>query len=149
MRIFFDCEFIEDGRTIELLSIGIVREDGATYYAEVAETDRSRACDWVKANVIPNLTGPVLTRAQIAQDIVTFAGETPEWWAYYADYDWVALCQIYGRMIDLPDGWPMYCRDLRQHLDENGFAHISQPDSNHNALDDAKWVRTTWFGVQP
>ena len=28
MKIFFDTEFIEDGKTIELLSIGLVREDG-------------------------------------------------------------------------------------------------------------------------
>lgn len=28
MRYFLDCEFIEDGRTIDLISIGIVAEDG-------------------------------------------------------------------------------------------------------------------------
>lgn len=29
MRIWFDTEFIEDGKTIDLISIGLVREDGA------------------------------------------------------------------------------------------------------------------------
>lgn len=29
-QVFFDTEFIEDGRTIELLSIGMVRDDGRT-----------------------------------------------------------------------------------------------------------------------
>ncbi|RZL78642.1 MAG: hypothetical protein EOP32_21370 [Rhodococcus sp. (in: high G+C Gram-positive bacteria)] len=28
MRYFYDCEFIEDGRTIDLVSIGVVAEDG-------------------------------------------------------------------------------------------------------------------------
>jgi hypothetical protein len=147
LKCFFDCEFVEDGRTIDLLSIGIARDDGATYYAEPAEADHSRADDWVKSNVIPHLTGPVKPRETIAKEIIAFAGNTPEWWAYYADYDWVALCQLYGRMIDLPKGWPMYCRDLRQHLDENGFKNVSQPDSTHNALDDARWGMTTLFGV--
>lgn len=32
-RFFFDCEFIEDGKTIDLISIGIVSEDGREYYA--------------------------------------------------------------------------------------------------------------------
>lgn len=148
MRLFFDTEFIEDGRTIDLLSIGIVREDGQTYYAEPAETDRSRAGDWVQANVLPHLTGPVKPRHVIAQEIRDFAGDHPEWWAYYADYDWVALCQIYGTMMDLPPGWPMHCRDLRQYLDEHGLANVRQPDSDdHNAILDAEWVRTTWFGA--
>jgi len=139
MWIAFDTEFIEDGRTIDLLSIGLVRADGATYYAEPAEADRSRANDWVAENVLPHLTGPVKPRAQIAAEIVDFAGDRPQFWAWYADYDWVALCQLYGRMIDLPDGWPMYCRDLKQVVDERGL-WLQQKDSIHNALDDAAWL---------
>lgn len=41
-----------------------------------------------------------------------------EFYAYYADYDWVLFCSLFGRMIDLPHGFPMYCRDLKQMLDE-------------------------------
>ena len=40
MKFFLDTEFIEDGRTIDLLSIAIVCEDGREYYAEPAEADR-------------------------------------------------------------------------------------------------------------
>jgi hypothetical protein len=139
MRICFDTEFIEDGITIDLLSIGLVREDGATYYAEPAEANRSKASDWVKENVLPNLTGPVKPRRVIAEEIIEFVGEDPEFWAYYADYDWVALCQLYGRMIDLPEGWPMFCRDFKQALVERGL-QMHQADSIHNALDDAQWL---------
>src|SRR5689334_2024900 len=103
--IFFDTEFIEDGKTIDLLSIGMVRSDGATYYGECAEADLSRASEWVKANVLVHLTGETKPRAEIARDIIEFAGKSPEFWAYYADYDWVALCQLYGTMMDLPAGW--------------------------------------------
>lgn len=119
MRIWFDTEFIEDGKTIDLLSIGMVREDGLTYYAEPVECDTSRASPWVRENVLPHmrrwtlpLTVACRPRAHIAREIVAFAGKKPEFWAYYADYDWVALCQLFGTMMQLPDGWPMYCRDV-------------------------------------
>ena len=38
-RYFYDCEFIEDGRTIELISIGVVAEDGREFYAVSTEFD--------------------------------------------------------------------------------------------------------------
>lgn len=109
MKIYFDTEFIEDGHTIDLLSIGLVREDGEEYYAESVEADRSRASLWVEENVLPSLSAiSVRPRAQIAREIREFVGPKPEFWAWYADYDWVALCQLYGTMMDLPVGWPMY-----------------------------------------
>lgn len=46
----------------------------------------------------------------------------PEFYAYYADYDWVLFCSLFGRMIDLPKGFPMYCIDLKQTLDEKAAA---------------------------
>lgn len=79
-----------------------------------------------------------------------------EFYAYYADYDWVLLCSLFGRMINLPFGFPMYCRDLKQMLDEKAKDHSpltfdanltmlkNKPDypkqeNEHNALDDARW----------
>ncbi|WGT48910.1 3'-5' exoribonuclease domain-containing protein [Thioclava nitratireducens] len=145
MRIWLDTEFIEDGNTIELLSIGMVREDGATYYAEPAEpaeTDRSRADEWVTAKVLPHLHGPVRPRAEIADELIQFAGAAPEFWAYYAAYDWVALCQLYGRMIDIPAGWPMFCRDVQQLRAELGVEVLPpQESTEHNALADALWTK--------
>jgi hypothetical protein len=39
MRYWLDTEFIEDGHTIDLISIGIVAEDGRELYAENMECD--------------------------------------------------------------------------------------------------------------
>jgi hypothetical protein len=144
MRIWFDTEFLEDGKTIDLISIGMVREDGETYYAENSEADESRWSEWIHENVALHLQGgkALRTRAQIAADILEFAGEDPEFWAYYADYDWVVLCQLYGRMVDLPKGWPMFCRDLKQVLVENGNPRPpKQTLAAHHALADAIWVK--------
>jgi len=41
----------------------------------------------------------------------------PVFYADYCNYDWVVFCWLFGKMIDLPIGYPMYCRDLRQMLD--------------------------------
>lgn len=156
MRITLDTEFIEDGKTIELLSIGMMREDGATYYAEtdsaffLKEGTRAYVDPWILENVVPSLIGTydsTITRAQIGEDIINFAGPHPEFWAWYADYDWVALCQLYGRMIDLPDTWPMYCKDFKQVSDQFDLG-ISQQGSVHNALGDAQWLADTMKGYR-
>lgn len=145
MKIWFDTEFIEDGKTIDLLSIGMIREDGATYYAECAEADKRKASDWVKANVLPHLHREVKFRQQIAEEIREFAGEEPEFWAYYADYDWVSLCQLYGTMMDLPKGWPMFCRDLIQLCHDKGKPKLPpQTSIEHHALSDAIWTKEAW-----
>lgn len=161
--IYFDTEFIEDGRTIELISIGLVRDDGATYYAVSADMPirRIRKHDWLMENVVPglpkvygdarnymprrwlfNYAAPeVKPRSVIASEIVAFAGPSPEFWAWYADYDWVVLCQLFGTMLDLPDGWPMFCRDLRQVTDGSTLPPQTDADGpEHNALADARWL---------
>lgn len=42
----------------------------------------------------------------------------PKLYGYYSAYDHVALCWLFGKMIDLPKGFPMYTIDLKQMLDE-------------------------------
>ena len=97
----------------------------------------------------------------IAQEIseFVFAGLKPnnptQFYAYYADYDWVLLCSLFGRMLDLPPGFPYYCRDLKQtkvELEEAldsprvDIDYTLEEDSDypvqvgeHNALADARW----------
>lgn len=155
MRLWFDTEFIEDGKTIDLISIGIVTEDGREFYAENSECDHSRASQWVKDNVLVHLVGgdARMGRDVIAMKVRQFAEEypvtsgptKPEFWAYYADYDWVVLCQLFGTMMDLPKGWPMYCRDVKQLCDMLGNPKLPrQGRGEHHALSDARWTRDAW-----
>jgi len=44
--------------------------------------------------------------------------DKPTFYGYYSAYDHVALCWLFGKMIDLPKGFPMYTIDLKQILDE-------------------------------
>lgn len=151
MRIWFDTEFIEDGKTIDLISIGMVREDRRTLYLESNEADLSKAVPWVQENVIRKLQHDNdhahASRAEIARQVREFAGEEPEFWAWYGSYDWVCLCQLYGTMIDLPKGWPMYVRDLKQLNDMKGNWDLSIIPNfkRHHALSDAMWTRDAFM----
>lgn len=161
MKYFIDSEFIEDGKTIDLISIGIVAEDGREYYAINSDCNFDKANEWVKANVLSNLEpknqgGATFWRPKLAirQGILDFIGQDagadphwskPEFWGYYCDYDWVVLCQLFGAMIDLPKGWPMYCRDIKQECDRLGNPQLpEQGKGEHNALADARWNKRAW-----
>jgi hypothetical protein len=148
MRYFFDTEFIEDGKTIDLISIGIVAEDGREYYAENVQCNLDKANEWVKSNVIVHLKrGDWLKDpTQIREEILFFVGQgKPEFWAYYGAYDWVALCQLFGALIEIPKGWPYYCRDIKQFCDSLGNPKLpEQGKGEHNALADARWNKVAY-----
>jgi hypothetical protein len=148
MRFWFDTEFMEDGRLILPLSVGVVAEDGREFYAEF-DSDRWYANDFVRTSVLPHL-GPwaeTWSKEMVREGLLAFVGdERPEWWAYYADYDWVLLCQLFGRMVDLPKGWPMFCMDVKQLAVSVGNPRLPEHDvekhgPEHHALADARWTR--------
>lgn len=165
MRIFYDTEFLEDGRTIELISIGMIREDGKELYAVNADMPWSRIVrnDWLLANVVASLPTirhdgirpfrrPILDRShpavkpsgQIADDVNDFilAEPDPQLWAWYGAYDHVVLCQLWGAMIDLPEGVPMWTNDLKQECVRLGDPQMPEQASGvHNALADARHVK--------
>lgn len=245
MKYFIDTEFLEGfhkplfGKKrhfIDLISIGIVAEDGRKYYAISSEYKFNDADKWVQENVIipmyvDQIQGDQRNRwsaenfhlwvgksnEQIAKEITEFINpkiqdlidvytrhdmwaeqyyekefayirkhntkipdtywksgsdgyvknraliyNQPEFYGYYADYDWVLFCSLFGRMIDLPKGFPMCCIDLKQTLDEKAATLLIEAPSScdnllgalaaikrketypkqineHNALADAKW----------
>lgn len=147
-KYFFDTEFIESGRAhpIEIISIGIVSEDGRELYLERADVPWELADQWVLDNVKPHLhlEQPKSIEAMrlAILNFIADGYERPEFWAFFADYDWVVLCGLFGKMIDLPAGWPMYCRDLKQEADRIGAPRNKQPEQSgteHHALADARW----------
>ena len=205
--------------SIQLISIGVVSEDGRTYYAVSREFKPNDANDWVKENVLrpmftelyqkestyaktyfPNsLTDKRLLKwrgksnKQIAEEICDFIdaryvddknpskgyiypaekklGDTKQvyttdvkFFGYFSDYDWTLFCSLFGTMMQLPNGFPKYCIDLKQTLDEKdafykndkpSMTGISQAikvaggienlkdypkqENEHNALADARW----------
>lgn len=178
MRVYFDTEFLEDGKTIDLISIGMVAEDGRELYAVSEEITsdplHERICrhPWLMENVVPHLplgkgssgtekghgrlaagrgffnldlsSNVVMPRRMIRNSVRDFILATPdvELWAWYGAYDLVALAQLFGRLIDLPDGIPMWVNDLRQEVHRLGNPDMpEQSDARHDALADARHVR--------
>lgn len=154
MRWFLDTEFDENGSTIKLISIALVSEGMKEYYRVLVDGWRAEDCnEWVRANVIPHLGPATATRAQVADDLrdLLLRDGKPEIWADYGSYDWVALCQLFGTMTDLPSGMPMFVRDLRQEIERLGTSAEGlpcRPGPGHNALEDARELRDRWLWLQ-
>jgi hypothetical protein len=156
VRFFYDCEFIEDGRTIELISIGVVDEDGAEYYAVSTEFDPDSAGPWVRQNVLPKLPSagdPAWrSRAAIRDSLVEFLvrpGEEVELWAWIGAYDHVVLCQLWGAMPALPRPLPRFTRELRQRWEDAGRPPLPPPPADaHDALADARHNLVRWRVIE-
>lgn len=159
MDIDIDCEFLEDGRTIELISIALVAEDGSEFYAINGEMPLGRIArhKWLMTHVMPYLPvhppGPdawdtwhedfdrVMTRFQIARGVQRFITRytDPCLWADHGAYDHVVLAQLFGPMMDLPHGIPMWTADIRQEARRLGNPREPQQLSGlHHALRDAR-----------
>ncbi len=156
-RYFYDCEFIEDGITIDLVSIGVVDEHGREFYAVSTEFDESKAIPWVRQNVLdklPSLGDPAWqARKTIRDDLYEFlvepirgvAGGRIELWAWYGAYDHVALAQLWGAMPALPRAIPRMTKDLKQLWDESGRPDLPRnPKDQHSALADARHNLARW-----
>ena len=151
-RYFYDCEFIEDGRVIDLVSIGMVDERGREFYAVSTEFDDTHALPWVRRNVLDKLPSPAdsawRSRERIRADLFEFMiepGEEIELWAWYAAYDHVVLAQLWGAMPALPREIPRFTKDLRQLWDDKGRPPL--PDAaqqRHDALVDARHNLARW-----
>lgn len=190
MHYFYDSEFIDDGKTIDLISIGIACEDGRTYYAQSVDFNHRNVSEWVKENVmkqlpmcpwakpakwgIPGLyradktyhkrfgqcvdqhrgivhNCPWRTRVQIRHEILSFLNPerhgNPELWGWITSYDYVSFCQLFGTMMDLPNGYPHYIKDIQYLLDERGISDDQLPQQQeglHNALADAQHLKKLW-----
>lgn len=169
MRIYYDTEFLDTGTTIELISIGLVADDGREYYSVNCNAPWQEIAkhDWLVENVVPHLPlvdgirkgpfgGPpqfrldqtnVAVKPQwvIANEVREFILSTPEpeLWAYYAAYDHVVLAQLWGPMVNLPTGVPMFSCDLKQEHVRLGRPPLPSRDgSEHHALADARHNRT-------
>ena len=152
-RYFYDCEFIEDGRTIELISIGVVAEDGRDFYAVSTEFDPETAGPWVRKNVLDKLPSPSdpswRSRSRIRDELFEFLsapGLPIELWAWYAAYDHVVLGQLWGAM---PAAMPKLTHEIRQHWEVAGSPAIPEPGRDrHHALADAKLGFARWQAAQ-
>ncbi len=144
MRFWLDTEFDDGGREVELISLGVVAEDGREFYAISTDFDPATVKPWVRENVLPHLeprdSAVWKPLSAIAAEFLNFVGGEPaEFWSLIATYDWYLLTRLlFGGLDDLPSNWPFECWDLHQwawHLGDP--PRPSDEGLKHHALADA------------
>ena len=137
MKYWIDTEFIERPYTIDLISIGLVAEDGREFYAESSEVDWSTASRWTLQTVRPQLHGDTIDRENIGYAVHRFTehDQHPVFWGYFPAYDWVAFSWLFGGMGELPFHYPQLCLDIKQWAIELGDPPLPiQTGPRHHAL---------------
>ncbi|MCW2605829.1 MAG: hypothetical protein JWO60_522 [Frankiales bacterium] len=151
VRYFYDCEFGVTAPEVTLVSIGVVAEDGRSYYAVLDDWDPLAVHPWVRENVVPQLP-PASTwrsRATVRAELLDFLGDDPVLWAWFGAYDHVALCQLWGQMPELPRALPRVTLDVRQLWEHLGRPPLPKQQSGlHDALADARHVQVRWEALQ-
>ena len=120
MKVFFDTEFTGLHQHTTLISIGLVAEDGRTFYAELTDYNHNQVDDWIRKNVIDNLTINterkwyylINDKETIVRDATRAVGfRLEEWlskfdsveiWSDCLSYDWVLFNQIFGHAFNIP-----------------------------------------------
>jgi len=129
MKVFFDTEFTGLHQKTTLISIGLIAENGATFYAECGDYDHLQVDDWIQDNVIKNLvfhgktngkgwcncsvqnagTSDAVTevygnREMVAECLkVWLEGfDKVELWSDCLAYDWVLFNELWGHAFKIP-----------------------------------------------
>jgi len=134
MKIFFDTEFTGLHKNTTLISIGLVDENGRTFYAEFLDYDTNQVDDWIKDNVINNLKYNTCTKNGCNKDREHFecVGNTyyistwlDIWLSEYDNvelvsdcchYDMVLFIDIFGGAFDIPKQVNPACHDINQDI---------------------------------
>ncbi|MGX4584045.1 3'-5' exoribonuclease domain-containing protein [Paenibacillus chitinolyticus] len=169
MKVFFDTEFTGLHQNTTLISIGLISEDGKTFYAEFTDYDKSQVDDWLQTNVINNL----IVHAErdryyritdndsiIKDNSNVIASRMEEWlsqfeqveiWSDCLSYDWVLFNQLFGHAFNIPKNvyyipfdicTLMKVKGVDPDINREEFAGIE--GEKHNALHDARVIKACY-----
>lgn len=134
MKIFFDCEMTGLFKNSNLISIGLISEDGKGFYAEFTDYDNFLLNHWIRENVISNLLfngqgNDKIIKMLKEYNIVSIKGNKNsignalrQWLSqfdnilYVADcshYDFVLVVDLlYKTALDIPINHSKICHDI-------------------------------------
>jgi len=172
MRIFFDTEFTGLHQKTTLISIGLVSDDGKTFYAELRDYDNSQVDEWIQTNVINNTSYlkefgnmdeatkcydtvymPISDKKHLAEDLKEWLSQfdTVEMWSDCLAYDWVLFNDIFGHAFNIPKNvyyipfdicTLMKIKGIDPDINREEYAQIN--GNKHNALHDAKVIKACY-----
>lgn len=158
MKVYFDLEFTGLHQTTTPISIGLVSDSGATFYAEFTDYNRTQVTDWLRENVLDHLTGASTKadvfacgdRPHVARALTSWLAQfdAVEVWGDCLAWDWVLFCELFGGAFCLPQHISYIPRDLSTALlmlghdpDVNREQFAGIEGAKHNALHDALTIR--------
>ena len=151
MKIFFDTEFTGLHKDTTLISIGLVDVNGRSFYAEFSDSDDSQWNEWIRENVIKNLTLGKYEHfslvnkenTEVYGDKEFIRGHLKNWLSKYdsvelvsdvCHYDMVLFIDIFGGAFDLPKNVNPSCHDINQ--DIATFYSISETEAFDKSRED-------------
>ncbi|GAB7057366.1 polyadenylate-specific 3'-exoribonuclease AS [Paenibacillus sp. YK5] len=169
MKVFFDTEFTGLHQNTTLISIGLIAEDGRTFYAELTDYDKNQVDEWIQKNVIDNLiihnsrknyyyvtdTDEIYLgdsekiRRKLTEWIEQY--ESVEVWSDCLSYDWVLFNQLFGHAFNIPKNvyyipfdicTLMKIKGVDPDVNREEFAGMT--GEKHNALHDAKVIKACY-----
>lgn len=164
MKVFFDTEFSGLHQRTTLISIGCVSENGDTFYAELNDYDASQIDDWLRDNVIANLSmqgqkanadGAFGDTNYVGRRLRGWLGVlgSVEMWSDCLAYDWVLFCDLFGGALSIPENVYYIPFDLATLFKTKGidpdinreeYANIFIKGNKHNALWDAQVIKACY-----
>lgn len=152
MIIFVDTEYTSPV-DLGLISVGLVSEDGRRdFYAELAP--HLNMCNsFVRKNVIPVLSGPVVTEPELRRTIRDWFDRMPRRIVLAADSVTdirLLMNMLEARPVNIEPDWI----DLKPFIDTTVFHsavckyHEQQERPWHHALHDARAHRAGWLAVR-
>lgn len=153
MRLFVDTEFT-DFIDCDLISIGIVSEDGREFYAECSDVDLSRCSDFARAAVLPQLgREPAIVgteqdiSAALQQWLMQF-DQVEVCFDYPTDFEWFFYLVRDAETLELPRS--IKWRNIRGDLDAADIEHYWRENGRqaHHALHDAKANRFAFLNAE-
>lgn len=171
MKVFFDCEFTGLHQGTTLISIGLVAENGRTFYAELTDYNHRQINAWLQENVIDKLVlkMPFPSGEARTDKAFTIKGDTlvvrywleiwlkslgqVEMWSDTLAYDWVLFCQLWDHAFSIPSNVYYIPFDLATLLKLKGidpdvnreeFAGLEAGDQKHTALWDALVIKACY-----
>lgn len=175
MKIFFDTEFTGLHKNTSLISLGMVDENGRSFYAEFTDYDKTQVDDWIQKNVINNLINDS-NKIDYESDNWVVIGDKDfictmlkKWLKDYdsvqlvsdvCHYDMVLFIDIFGTAFDLPKNVCPACYDVNQLIAEyygiilKTAFDLSREEiigesaidgDKHNALYDAKVIKEIYY----
>jgi len=97
MKIFMDCEFTGLHQYTTLISIGLITEDGETFYAELTDYDKDQVDEWLQKNVIENLLFKAPKKGEDKHYIASRSEDNPKGQSLYDGYS----LELQGNKVEI------------------------------------------------